>query len=153
MADSRIPTDVNDAVYQLVRKFGAERLSEKTGTPAGTIYNKANPHDTGHHKPTLSDILIWTQIAGDYRVVQALCRALGGVFVALHTQALCSDVELLNLLAKRDIEQGEFAEILIDALDDGEISPEDFARIKTAGWDVITAWLELLSRLEGIAHD
>lgn len=153
MADSRIPTDVNDAVYWLVKDFGAERLSQKTGTPAGTIYNKANPHDTSHHKPTLSDILIWTQITGDYRVVQALCRALGGTFVALHTHAHASDVELLNLVLKTDVEQGRFAEALVTALSDGRVSGADFSLLRKAGWEVITAWLEIIARLEGMIDD
>ncbi|MBI5922554.1 MAG: phage regulatory CII family protein [Betaproteobacteria bacterium] len=109
MADSRIPDDVLDAVYQFVRRHKAEWLSKKTGTPAGTIWNKANPHDTSHHKPTLSDVLVWSQIAGDYSIVQSLCRALGGVFVALHTRQELPPLaiaahEIMDELKERGIE-------------------------------------------------
>lgn len=150
MADSRIPADVNDAVYQLVKAYGADRLSAKTGTPAGTIHNKANPNDTSHHKPTLSDILIWTQITGDYQVVQALCRALDGCFVALHTRQYATDVELLELVLQRDRQQAEFADALLASLSDGSISADDFKACRREGFEVITAWLELLGRLEGM---
>lgn len=150
MADSRIPADVNDAVYRLVKGYGADRLSAKTGTPAGTIHNKANPHDTSHHKPTLSDVLIWTQITGDYQVVEALCRALDGVFVRLHSHQHLTDVALLELALEREQEEGRFADELLTALSDGSISPDDFQRCRKAGFDVITAWLELLGRLEGM---
>lgn len=153
MADSRIPDDVLDAVYQFVHRHKAEWLSKKTGTPAGTIWNKANPHDTSHHKPTLSDVLIWSQIAGDYSIVQALCRALGGVFVSLHTLAETSDLELLDLVLKREKEDGEFADVLAKALGDGNIDQEDFRKLRTEAYDVITAVLELLSRLEGMIRD
>ena len=150
MADSRIPADVNDAVYQLVKAYGADRLSAKTGTPAGTIHNKANPHETSHHKPTLSDILIWTQITGDYRVVQALCRALDGCFVALHTRQYATDVELLELVLQRDRQQADFADALLISLSDGTISAADYQACRKEGFEVITAWLELLGRLEGM---
>lgn len=150
MADSRIPADVNDAVYRLVKGYGADRLSAKTGTPAGTIHNKANPHDTSHHKPTLSDVLIWSQIADDYQVVEALCRALDGVFVRLHAKQYATDVELLELILHRDKEQAEFADALLAALSDGTITDADFIRCRREGFEVITAWLELLGRLEGM---
>jgi hypothetical protein len=153
MGDSRIPADVNDAVFDLVKAFGAERLAKKTGTPAGTIYNKANPHETSHHKPTLSDILIWTQITGDYRVVQALCRALDGAFVAMHTRQHTSDLELLDIVCKRDSEQGQFADALSAALADGRVSRADYQRLRREGWDVVTAWLELIGRIEGMADE
>lgn len=153
MGDSRIPADVNDAVYRMVKDYGAEKLAAHTGTPPGTIWNKANPHETSHHKPTLSDILIWTRLTGDYRVVQALCRALDGAFVALHVQQHASDVELLDIILKRDEQTGEFADALSLALADGRISKVDYQRLHREGWDVITAWLELLARLEGLIDE
>lgn len=150
MAVSRIPDDVSDAVYRLVKAYGAERLSAKTGTPAGTIYNKANPNDSSHHKPTLSDVLIWTQITGDYQVVRALCHSLDGVFVPLHTQQHASDLELLDLLLARDVRHGQFADSLATAISDGRVSEKEFRDLRSRGMDVVTSMLELLGRLEGM---
>lgn len=153
MRDSRIPADVSDAVYQFVKRHGAEWLSSKTGTPAGTIYNKANPNDSSHHKPTLQDVLVWTQLAGDYSMVQALCRALDGVFVALHTQQHASDMELLDLILTRDIRHGQFADELATAISDGRVSSAEFVGLRNRAMDVVTSMLELLGRLEGMIHD
>lgn len=150
MGDSRIPADVNDAVYQLVKAYGAEKLAARTGTPPGTIWNKANPHETSHHKPTLTDVLIWTQISDDYQIVRALCRVLGGAFVMLSTRELASDQALLDIILKRDEQQGEFADCLATALADGAVSMADYQALHKEGWDVVTAWLELLGRLEGM---
>ena len=152
MADSRIPADVSDAVYQLVRGFGAEKLAARTGTPAGTIYNKANPSDSTHHKPTLADALIWTQISGDFQVVHALCRTLGGVFVPLDRMAEHSDAALLDLVLRHDSEHGDFARALKHALEDGRISADDFDYLKKEGYEAISALLEMLARLEDMSR-
>jgi hypothetical protein len=78
MADLRIPADVNDAVYRVVHDFGAQKLAALTGQSAGVILNKANPHDSAHHKPTLQDALVWSALTGDKRIAAALCVAWAG---------------------------------------------------------------------------
>lgn len=148
MADSRIPADVNDAVYRLVKDFGADKLAARTGTPAGTIYNKANPHDTSHHKPTLSDALIWTQITGDTRIVEALCRALGGVYVPLQELANISDAALLDIVSSWMSEQGRFFEAFHQTLADGRVTTLEFDKTDRQAKRVISAILELLGRLD-----
>jgi len=152
MADSRIPADVNDAVYRLVREFGAEKLAEKTGTPAGTIYNKANPNDTGHHKPTLSDGILWTNITGDTRIAAAFSRAVGGVFVDLRGLAEHSDAALLDLLLKRGKEEGDADRVLGEALANGRISQRESCAIRKEEFEAIAARLAVLLRVEDIAR-
>lgn len=152
MADSRIPADVSDAVYRVVHDFGVERLAARTGTPAGTIHNKANPNETSHHKPTLSDALIWSQIAADKRIAHAFCRALGGAFVDLSGMAGQSDKALLDLALKRDKEAGDFAAALLLALEDGRISAADYRALHREGYEAVTAMLELLARLEAMSR-
>ena len=150
MADSRIPADVNDAVYRLVREFGAEKLAEKTGTPAGTIYNKANPNDTGHHKPTLSDGILWTNITGDMRIATAFSRAVGGVFVDLRGMDEHSDAALLDLILLRGVEEGKADRVLSQALGDGRISRAEFERIRKEELEVVSSRLTVLFRIEGM---
>ena len=151
--DSRIPNDVNDAVYRVVHDFGVEALARRTGTAAGTIYNKASPTDAGHHKPTLADALIWSQITGDYRIAQAFCHCLGGAFIPLHGLSKHSDSALLDLVLQHDSETGDFAGALRAALDDGRITPREFATLNREGREAIAALLELLARLEDMSHD
>lgn len=140
-------------VHDSVTDFGVDDLARLLVCSPGTIYNKINANETSHHIPTLADAVIWPRLMGDYRIPQAYCRALDGAFVALHVQQHASDVELLNIILKRDEEQGQFAAALMDALNDGDISKKDYATLHREGWDVVTAWLEILGRLEGMAHD
>lgn len=153
MADLRIPADVNEAVYRVVHDFGAQKLAALTGTSAGVILNKANPHDTSHHKPTLADALVWTSLTKDPRIVQALCQTLGGVFVSLEAQDQASDAALLDLICERDSALGEFAKALREALADGRVTPPEFADLRREMYEVIVALLTLLSRLEGMVRD
>lgn len=149
----RPPQDLMRAVHDSVVDFGVDELARLLVCSPGTIYNKINANDTSHHIPTLADAVIWPRTMGDYRIPQAYCRALDGAFVSLHLKQHVSDVELLNIIMKRDVEQGEFAVALERALDDGAISSTDYTKLHRAGWDVITAWLEILARLEGMVND
>lgn len=148
MADSRIPADINDAVYRVVHDFGVEKLAARTGTPAGTIYNKALASDSTHHKPTLADALIWSQITHDPRIVQALCRCLGGAFVPIDDLARVSDAALLELVANWMSEQGRFFEAFNQTIADGEVTLGEFEATDRQARQVISALLELLGRLE-----
>ncbi len=152
MADSRIPADVCDAVYRVVKDFGAERLAAATGTPAGTIYNKANPNESSHHKPTLADGILWTNLTGDIRIAQAVSRATGGVHVDLRGLAEQSDEALLDLLLLRGREEGEADRVLAEALADGRICRRDFERIHKEELEAVAARLTVLYRLEGMAR-
>lgn len=158
MADSRthiptIPADVSDAVYRVVHDYGAQRLAALTGTPAGTILNKANPNDSSHHKPTLADGIIWSLLSQDYRIAHAFAQTLGGVFVPLHEQMQQSDAALLDLILERDEALGEYAKSMKESLADGTITRDEFDDLKRDMYMVVTACLTLLARLEGMARD
>lgn len=140
------------AVHDSVHDFGVDNLARLLVCSPGTIYNKINPNETSHHIPTLADAVIWPRLMGDDRIPQAYCRTLDGVFVALHARQHASDMELLSIILKRDEEQGQFADALAKALADGRVSRMDYGFLHKEGWDVITAWLELLSRLEGMVN-
>ena len=150
MADSRIPADVNHAVYTLVKDFGADKLSRLTGTPEGTIHNKANPHETSHHKPTLSDIIIWTNLSGDVRIPSAISRSCGGVHVDLRGMEHQSDEALLDLILAQDREEGEAASAIQRALDDGRVSQLAFDLIRGEELEAVAARLTVLQRLQGM---
>lgn len=163
MADPRIPADVNDAVYRVVHDFsyrdaagrilsGAERISQLTGTPVGTILNKANPHDTGHHKPALAEGILWTNITGDLRIAQSFSRAVGGVHVDLRGMAEQSDAALLDLVMRREKEEGEAAGVLGEVLEKGHITRADFARIEREELEAVAARLTVLERTRGMVR-
>lgn len=152
MADSRIPADINDAVYRVVRDFGVERLASITGQSPGVLYNKTSLSLEEHNKPTLADALIWTLGTRDLRIVQALSRCVGGVHVSLAGLAQQSDAALLDLVLRRSKEDGEFASQLMSVLDRGAVSPADYDRLHKEGYEAIAAFIELLLRLEDMSR-
>lgn len=147
-----MPEDVNEAVHELVKRFGADKLAAKTGTPVGTIYNKASLSEVGNNKPTLGEALVWTQISGDYRIAHAFCHALDGVFVSLKDGHYQSDAALLDLLLDHEYQLGLFAKAMKEALDDGEISNPEFKRIEKRALASVTAFLTMVERLRGMRH-
>lgn len=148
-----IPADVNDAVYRTVHDFGVERLAALTGTPAGTIYNKANQHDSSHHKPTLADAVIWQVLSSDFRILQAMGRALGHVCVRVPDVAQASDQALLELVAKVGAEEGAFFRAIQEGLADRRFTRGEFLRIRRDGFTAIAAIVEASARIEGLIDD
>ncbi len=154
-----LPPSVMKAAHDLLLAFGAGNLSALTGTPVGTLYNKVTDSPENNNKPTLAEGVVWSTLAhaqgvpDPWRIVHAFCRACGGVFVPLHGLAHTSDEALLDLILRRGKEQGDFDAALAKALEDGRICDDDFDLLHREGYEVITAFLELLSRLEGMAHD
>lgn len=152
MADSRMPTDVTDAVYRLVHDFGAERLARMTGTSPGVICNKANPHETTHHRPTLAEGIVWTNISQDMRIAQAFCRAVGGVFVSLDEMERQSDDALLDLVLAEVVREGDAARSLADVLQDGRVTRAEFEDLRRAELEAVAARLTVLQRVEGMVR-
>lgn len=150
MADSRIPRDVHEAIQRLVLDFGVQKLAQITGTSPGTIYNKANPNDTGHHKPTVSDLIAWTNATGNSVAAQSFCLAVGGAFVALPEVDGHSDAALLDLVLVHQKELGDFAAALAAALDKGRITGGDWPRLSKEGLEAVSALMVLISRIEGM---
>lgn len=147
-----MPTDVTDAVYRLVHDFGVDRLARMTGTSPGVISNKANPHETTHHRPTLAEGIVWTNISQDTRIAEAFCRATGGVFVSLDEMERQSDDALLDLLLAALTKEGEAARSLSDVLQDGRVTRMEFEELRRAELEAVAARLTVLQRVEGMVR-
>lgn len=145
-------SDIDQAKYAVVHDFkdGAERLATLIRMNLGTLYNKVNPSVETHHLSV--DEAVSIQLAtGDYRIVEAESRALGGVFVPiLPANTNISDMALLDAWAEWHIETGETAAVIRDALSDGKIDRHEVEKIKTEMFEDFQRELQLLQRLEGI---
>lgn len=144
------PGDVQDAFYRVVHDFGVQALADKMGVSAGVLYNKANANDTSHHKPTLGEAVLVTNLTEDKRVIQAFAVACGGVFLDLPDLSHISDVALLEAVSKIAVEGGEFHGAFLNALADNRISREEFHAIQTEAFQWIAAIGEAISRIEGM---
>jgi hypothetical protein len=150
--------DIRHAVYQTVHEFPARRGMNSVQTAAqvlmraaGTVYNKADPGNDDQSF-TIEEMVSLMTAAQDYRVLHAVCSACGFVAVQLKGVSSLSDRRLFDLLCEDQAAFGDKAHAIREALDDGQISAVELGLIRTRVYTQARASLELLSRLEGMAH-
>lgn len=144
------PKDLQDAFYRVVHDFGVEKLARMMGTSPGVHSTRANTHDTSHHKPTLAEGVVVSNLTGDKRIAQAFAANCGGVFFEIPDLSNVSDVALLEALTKIGAEAGDFHRALHGALDDNRISRKEAAAIRREALEWIAAIAEGLARIEGM---
>lgn len=147
--------DVFEAAYRVAHDFepnGAVGLARLMGKNPGTLLNKLNPHQETHLL-SLADAVQMSTITGDRRVLEAFADTLGcGVF-PLPRGGFACDAELIGLILQRDVKVGEFGRVLDRALADGRINRAEGRALRRWGLEVITAVMELVSRLEAMSDD
>ena len=128
---------------------GAVALAPMVNMQAGTLSNKANTiMET--HQLTLAESIPIQREAQDYRITDAYCMTLGGVFLRFHDLKFVSDQQLLDVWAKYIQEDGETAKAVSEALADGNINEKEMDRIEKEVNEDIQAKLELLHRVKEI---
>lgn len=145
------------AVYLTVHEFparagknGVESAAQAIGRAPGTTYNKASPDSEQGF--TLAEVVALMDASGDYRILHALAQSCGHAVVVLGDYRRTSDVELLDLLLIQSRAQGTRSDRIREALADGRVTQPEIQDIRDAVHAHVTAELELLQRLEGLAH-
>lgn len=138
------------AFRDMVLATDVDELAANMGLKVGTLYNKADADEGSHHKPTLRDVVLATRATGDMRVLDALDAMFGRVAYVVSDKSHCSDIELLNLLAKLGAQNGEFHAVLFNALADGKFTQAELEQVRAEAHDVISALLALVDRLKGM---
>lgn len=148
-----VPKDVQDAFYRVVHDRDVAKLAGQMGMSPGVLYNKANPNDSSHHKPTLADCIILTNLTGDKRIAQAFAHSVGGVYHDLPDLSnLSTDALLLHILKIGD-EGGDFHREIHEALElDNKVDGKEFAEIEREAHEWIAAILEGLARMREMAR-
>lgn len=150
---STIPKDVQDAFYRVVHDFGVEKLAGMMGMSPGVLYNKANVHETSHHKPTLADCVVVTHLTGDKRIVQAFCRSVGGVFHELPDLSHLSTDALMLHIIRIEKEGGDFYREIHSSLGiHDRLTRKEFAAIEREAHEWIGAILEGLARMKEMSE-
>lgn len=149
----RLAPDVFQAFRELVYLQGVERLAPLMGYRPGTLYNKADASDDSHNQPTLRDVLLVTQITGDMRVLEALCETFGRAAYDCASHENTSDEALLELLANLGAESGDFHRELAVGLKDRRFTEEQLRRIRGEAFDLVSALMTLVHRLEGYVDE
>jgi hypothetical protein len=146
--------DVHEAFYRVVHdyKAGVPALAAKMGVPPGTLYNKADPGNEGHHKPSMADCVVATLLTGDKRIVQAMCRTVGGIYLDLPDLSGFDTDQLMSHILRIGREEGDFFDEIDNALSgDNRISPDEFKRIDKEAHEFVAAILEALQRMREMA--
>lgn len=149
----RLAPDVFKAFRELVYMGGVEQLAPLMGYRPGTLYNKADASDDSHNQPTLRDVLLVTQLTGDTRVLDALDETFGRAAYDCTDHETTSDEALLELLANLGAESGDFHREMASALKDRRFSVEKLARIRSEAFDMVSAVMVLVHRLEGYVDE
>jgi hypothetical protein len=149
----RLAPDVFQAFREVVYMAGVERLAPLMGYRPGTLYNKADASDDSHNQPTLRDVLLVTQITGDMRVLDALCETFGRAAYDCASHEGTSDEALLELLANLGAESGEFHRELASGLKERRFTEAQLRRIRGEAFDVVSALMTLVHRLEGYVDE
>lgn len=146
---------LEDAVYNTIhdyrdgKKSGPGALAPKVNMNAGTLNNKADPA-MFTHQLTLRESIPIQREANNFSIAQAYCMELNGVFVQIHQIDNVSDSALLDIWAKLQEKEGEFAKVVREALDDGNIQHDEMKKIREATQQRLSTLLELVKRLESI---
>lgn len=148
-----VPKDVQDAFYRVVHDRDVAKLAGQMGMSPGVLYNKANPNDSSHHKPTLADCIILTNLTGDKRIAQAFAHSVGGVYHDLPDLSNLSTDALLLHLTRIQMQSGDFHRSIHDALkEDNEISRKEFRTIEAEAHGCLGVILESLARMREMAR-
>ena len=154
----RIRSDVFEVAQTIAREYvdqatgasGVQALAAKLGTPAGTLYNKLNPHESQHHKLTLQDVIQISSITGDLRLLKSLAQTLGCICFPVPNLDQVSDEALLDLINKIGAEGGDFYRAVNSALQVRFPVQHDVERIHKEGLEFIGAIVEAMVRTEGL---
>lgn len=147
------PSSPFDAFRQLCYTFGVTELAQQMGLKPGTLYNKADADEETHHQPTLRDVLLATRLTGDMRVLDSLDEAFGRAAFDVSHMDDASDMALLDLVANLGAESGEFHGALRDALIDKKFTVEDLVAVRAEAFDMVSALMTLVARLEGLVDE
>lgn len=143
------PRDVQEAFYRVVHDRDVAKLAGMMGMSPGVLYNKANQNETNHHKPTLADGVVLTNLTGDKRIAQAFCHSVGGLYVELPDLSNLSTDALMMQLVQIEEEGGDFYRTLHDSLkSNDDITAKEYEEIEHDAHAWVSAILEGLIRIK-----
>lgn len=147
------PANPFEAFRQLCYRYGVVELAHQMGMKPGTLYNKADADEDTHHQPTLRDVVLATGIANDKCVLDSLDQMFGRAAFDCMNHAQTSDEALLELLLTLGKEVGEFHSVTRSALLDRNFNRQSLNVIRAEAFDMVSALMTLVTRLEGLVDE
>lgn len=136
-AAAMVGLDVMDAAYHTAHSFpgGVPALAQRMGMSANTLAHKVSLHKDTHHL-SLREAVTMQEVSQDKRIAQAMCAALGGVFLDLGTDNKHTTMEQVMYLAK------EFGDVLVsinDAVADGNVNLNEMHQCERQAAELMAA--------------
>lgn len=144
-----VPVSPFVAFKAVCHAFGTEELADRIGMRRGTLHNKCDGDVESHHQPTLRDVIAVTRESGDMRVLDSLNRLFNRASFDV-TPGPVSDQALLELLCVVASEKGQMHRALMDGLADAKFSDADYRLVRAEAFDLISAVMAFVQRLEGL---
>lgn len=142
-----------EAFRFVVYRYGVEKLAPLVGMKPGTLWNKADADDSSHNQPTLRDVVRITSATGDMAVIDALNQLFERAAFDVRPHTNTSDAALLELLTRLGMEKGRFHGALHHALVDGKFTRDELRLIRGTAFDLISALMTTLARVEGLVDE
>ena len=141
------------AFRDVVFRFGVKALAAKLVMKVGTLYNKCEADEDSHNQPTLRDVVLVTQVTGDASILDSLYRMFNRAAYDVTPGLSVSDQAILELLCKVGSESGDIHKALAKALANERFGQQDLMDVRAEVFDLVTAVLTFLRRLEGLVDD
>jgi hypothetical protein len=152
-------TTAQIAYYELVHNFrkgktpsGAAALAPLVGMNPGTLNNKVNPNIDSHHLSAAEGVALQAA-ARNYAPISAEAATLGGVFTLIEPLDDNTDERLLKLFLELHEEQGETAETVRIALEDGRVSANELKDITREVFEDMAKQMQLLQALTSLSQE
>lgn len=147
-----VPANPYAAFRAVLMAYGVEDAANELGINKGTLWNKADADADSRAQPTLRDLISVTRLTGDHRAIESLLRLFNRASFSLAGGPV-SDEALLELLAKVGSEHGQMHQALLRGYEDRRFCRDDFAAVRAEAFDLITAVLNFITRVEGLIDD
>lgn len=148
--------NTTDAAYHTVHDYdgGSESLGPRVGISPAVLRNKVNiriPRADKRHHLTLEEAQRIVAFTGDIRILQSWAHAEGYLLVKAPEGASESDMSVLESVTGSVMDHGGFIGSIHESLVDGNLSPDEMRGIEKAARKAMTAIVNLLNRLRGMA--
>lgn len=157
-----IPESIAKAIHKSAKSFkddshrrdnnGIDGLAKKIGVNPQTFSNKCNPKQESHI-PNILDILNIMDQTKNHSIIDQIARQYGYVCMPIADYTGVSDMDLLNAWAAWGAERGETEQAIQKALENGDISKEEFKEIKNEMFEDFQKELALLARLKYLVSE
>lgn len=132
------------------RDGGVQEIATITRTSPTVVYNQANIN-MPNYVPSIKMLRAVLKITKDLRPLQAIAKENGAAVYKLPDLSKVGDEALLEIYTRINIEAGDLAKKLFQALQDGRITTDEARKMDEVAMQLVAVILEFSARVNGMA--